>query len=216
MCVINISVIKKISFVFIPFAFGVIATISIYRVLVNRHDLSPVTTPLTSSVEKPPSAALVGTITAFSGTVLWLSRVANSPVAITQPQSIQQGEELQTKNGTITVSFTNTATIQLAKNAQLSIIQTLPVDIVFQQTQGTVTYTASGSLPVSIRGLDLLVTMKKGTETVSVDAKKQLVTVLVTDGSAIAAYTHNNKTQVVTVSQKEKFTFDNNEKNITD
>lgn len=165
------------------------------------------------SIANPPSASLVGNITALSGSVLWQPRTANKPQAIYQPQSIQQGEELLTQNGTVTVAFPNTATVQLSKNAHISIIQTLPVDIVFQQSQGEVTYTALGSLPVSVRGLDILVSLKSAKGTVAVDPQKQLVIVLVKDGSVTAAYTDsNNTTQVLTVSQGKNLIFDNKKK----
>lgn len=194
---------------------GFLATVLAY-VVVATHPaglLSPLS-KARFSLADAPSQSLVGTITATSGTVLWLSRVATTPVGITGLHSVHQGEELQTENGEVTVEFPKSIKAQLQKASHISLIQTLPATIVIEQKQGIVSYTNAGAvIPLSVRSLTLLISVLNGKVTVSTDVKKSLVSVQVTSGTVQVAFTDaTNASQVTTLSVGKSLIFNSQTK----
>lgn len=162
------------------------------------------------SLEKAPSESLSASIASFSGDVEWTSRVATTPAKLTSVKNFQQGEDIQTgKNGSITLSILNKAVIALSSNTMISLIQTLPANIVISQTTGTVVYTKKDSTPFSVRSGDLLINILSGTTDVHVDTENKRVVATVHTGSITVAYTDTqNKSQVVSAKIGQQLVFD--------
>lgn len=214
----TIKIMKSFFTIFITVIIGFAATVGTYMVFHKQHVqlLSPLS-PTHFSLANAPTDSLIGTISALSGTVSWQSRIADNPVTLQSPRQIQQGESLFTgSDGSLALTFPTIATITLLKNSQINIIQTLPVNVVIQQIDGTVTYIAqSSTTPLSIRALDLLTTSTNGQVIISVDKVKSLITLSVVNGSATIAYTDtNNKSQVMTLAVNKKIIFNNNTKKV--
>ena len=166
------------------------------------------------SIENAPSQSLTGEVTSISGNVSWQSRTANYATLITFPVKLLQGEEIDTQNnGEAIITFSKVGKITVSPNTQVNFIQTLPANFVIEQKQGLSTYDKAGDVPVSVRALDLLINLEKGTCTVSVDKDTSDVTVTVNAGSATAAYNDtNSNTNILTISEGEKYLFNNNTK----
>src|SRR3989338_454957 len=85
----------------------------------------------TFSIDTPPSESLKGSIASRSGTLLCESRIASSPGKLEDTIQIQQGERLLTEDkSSATVNFAQVGSFELADNSDLSLFQTLPVDLV--------------------------------------------------------------------------------------
>lgn len=162
------------------------------------------------SIEHAPSNSIKATIATFSGKVEWLSRVATEASRLTTIRKLQQGEDIATdETGTATLQFPNLGSITLQPNTKLSIIQTIPADIVLQQNSGSVIYEKTGTLPLSIHSLALLIEQKVGTMRVTVNTNRDIVTVTVTKGSVTAAFEDgNNTTQLREISEGHILQFD--------
>lgn len=166
------------------------------------------------SIENAPKQSLTGKLTSISGKISWQSRAADQASPISFPIKLQQGEELETQdNGKGVIDFSGVGKITVFANTQVSIVQTLPVNFVVEQKSGLATYDKNGSVPLSIRALDLLINMGEGSCTVSVDKVSSNITISVASGSAKAAFNDtSNNTNIVTVKQGEKYLFNNNGK----
>lgn len=137
------------------------------------------------SIENAPTNSFQGTIATISGTVDWQSRIATQPATITQPQLVQQGENIFTKDDGMTIlQFPGNNSLKMHPNSELDIIQTLPQSFVFVQNYGTIDYITSGTIPVSVRSLHLLVALSPGESSVQVDQILPVVTVAINSGSA--------------------------------
>ena len=144
------------------------------------------------SLDKAPSQSLVGVITSMNGEVKHEKRLATESAKINSPVPIQQGESLTTGvDGNLVLTFEKAAEIIISSDTSVGIIQTLPADLVFSQSSGTVEYKKLASLPVSIRSLHLLIE-NEGDITVSVDKIYPYVTVTINSGSATFAYNNVN------------------------
>ena len=87
------------------------------------------TPSFTFSIESPPSESLKGSIVSRSGTLLFESRVSTASGEFTNNVPIEQGERLITLDkSTASVNFDQFGSMTLSENADLSFIQTLPVD----------------------------------------------------------------------------------------
>lgn len=161
------------------------------------------------SLEKAPKQSLQGQIASLSGVVLWQSRTATEGAKLLSPRILQQGENLETKdNGSVTFTFPHLGTISLQPKTKLEIIQTLPVNPVFTQDNGTATYNKSGDLPLSIKSLHLLIMPKTGMLTVTTSEKLKTVRVSLANGSAEAAYEDtDNNTQTVMLKSDETLVY---------
>jgi hypothetical protein len=166
------------------------------------------------SLNNAPSDSLTGIIASMSGNVIWLSRTANKPVQLKAPRVIQQGEEVGTgSNGKAVIRIQNIASLLLHPDAHVSIVQLLPQNFVFQQDKGTVHYENTIQVPLSVRSFDLLTISNRGIVTVTVDQKKQLVTVTVENGNVNEGYEDmQNNSNVVTVNAGQTFVFDDTNK----
>src|SRR5579871_5704011 len=213
---------KDIGIVILSLIVGFVTTVALY-IYLPKQNLITISIPRVTSVntthfslEKAPTQSLVGTISSLSGQVLWQSRIANAESPIIASQQIQQGESVETTDGTASIAFASALLAQIEKNTQVNIIQTLPADIVIQQTQGTTDYQRLGTIPVSIRGLDLLLSVERGEVTIVVDPLTSHVNVIVKSGKITAAYTNKqNQTNIKTISAGQQLLFNNNTKQLT-
>jgi hypothetical protein len=166
------------------------------------------------SIENAPSQSITGIVESFSGNVAWQSRSANYATLINSPVKLQQGDEINVQdNGQAITSFPNIVKISISPNTQVNFIQTLKVNFVAEEKQGNAFYEKTGSIPVSIRAFDLLINLKNGAFSISVDKESAMVVINVGSGSATAAYIDtDNNTQILTIKEKQKYQFNNDTK----
>ncbi len=160
------------------------------------------------SLEKAPTQSLVGNITNLEGTILFESRLATESAKIIKPQEIQQGEELATLgDGKLTLDFKDVAQINMAENSDLSVVQTLPSNLVFRQKLGSVEYKKLGQIPLSVRVGHLLIDTN-ATTNVSFTADSPITTVTQINGIALIAYNDlENNSNVINLLAGQTLTF---------
>jgi hypothetical protein len=203
----------RILLLFLLFVLVGFSLVGGYRYVMSMQQGSSKIVPVITtnfSLKKAPSESLRGTIASMSGTVQWLSRTANKPVRVTAPRSIQQGESLSTgKNGRAIVLIKNDSLISLAPDTALTFIQLLPVNFVIGQEKGTVTYTNSMQVPISVKSFDFLMIIDNGVGQIATNDKEKTVTLTVTKGSVNAGFEdEQNNNTVVTINAGEKYVFD--------
>ncbi len=178
--------------------------------------ISPIATSGGFSLEQAPSKSLKGTIS-FTGSLEWQSRIATMPALLTQPVSLQQGEIIITKDtGRATIEFPNAVSISASPNTEIEFIQTLPDNFVVLQRQGKADYKKSGTTPLSLRILGMILKQNEGEISASIDDTGSLLTISVIKGSITAAYNDvDYLSNVLTVSEGETLTFDNETKTAT-
>ncbi len=166
------------------------------------------------SLENAPADSLRGKIATLSGDVKWQDRVATQSSQITSPVTIQQGEELITgDNGKVQVEIPTAVIINISPKTNLSFVQTLPQNVVFSQTKGKVEYQKTGTVPVSIRVLRLLVEERQGDITISISNIKPITTINVRVGSVTVAYNDPQNVSIVkTLDSGKQFIFNNDTK----
>lgn len=210
--------IKNIILFLVPFLISTLVVI-IYFKLTNK--ISTITLPQVPSIsfsdlikfsrfslDKAPSNSLVGVITSMSGEVLYESRMATESAIITKSQEIQQGEGVTTGDGgKLTINLKDAVEINLEGNSGVNIIQTLPANLVFKQTLGSVYYKKLGIYTVSIRVGHLLIE-NKGEIKISFTKNSPITTVTVINGSATIAYNNlNNTSKVVNLEEGQNLQF---------
>lgn len=205
---------KQLSVTLVLFVGGSLAAFFLWYLHYQSPGLSgsvPTTIPVQTlfSLDQAPKNALRGTITSQSGRIDWQSRTAAAPIQLPANIVLQQGETLIASTGaTLTASFADAGTIRLGSAANMDIIQTLPDGLVFVQKNGTVTYTARQSLPVSVRSFHLLSTIAAGAMTTSIDTDVGTIKVAVTKGRAIVAFNDTDLiSQVIAVDEGKSFLF---------
>lgn len=209
---------KKILLFFIPFSITVTVVVGYFKITQKISSISVPGLPSVSfsdlvklsrfSLEKAPSASLVGTITLMEGEVMHEERLATESAKITTPIPIQQGESLLTGvDGKIILTFEKAAEVNMFPETSVNIIQTLPANLVFYQTKGTATYIKLANIPVSIRTRRLLIE-NYGDITITMDKIEPVITITVNSGSATFAYNNlDNISQVLTVNEQKTLTF---------
>jgi hypothetical protein len=160
------------------------------------------------SVSTPPTKSKKGQIVHISGDVFWESRTATEPARITSARQLQQGESLYTgPTGLAGISLDESFLFDLAADTKLSLLQTLPEQIVLGQDGGSVTYKNSSDSLLSVRVLPLLVVMKEAEMMVAVD--DGTIAVTVQSGSVQIAF--NDLENIVTkveLMKGQKYLFD--------
>jgi len=208
--------IKNIFLFIISILIGVTAVISGYLWVAPRDSqiLKPFFPKTLFSIENAPSKSLSGKLASLSGNVSWQSRTANYATLITSSVKLQQGEEINVQNnGKAVMDFPQVATITASSNTQINFIQTLPANFVVEQKQGLSVYDKNGDIPVSVRALDLLINIEKGTCTVSVDKDTSDIIVTVNSGSVAVAFNDTgNNTNILTINQGKEYLFNNDTK----
>ena len=171
------------------------------------------TTP-TFSIETPPSESLKGSIVSKTGIIFWESRIATAPSELKENVQIQQGEELLTheKSG-ITVNFDQVGTIVLSENADLSFIQTLPVDFVVEQKNGTIKYTMNGKTPLSIKIRSALITKTSGEIQITATDGDPIVLISTLQGTAKIGFNDlDYVSQVFTLREGQMYEYNSDER----
>lgn len=161
------------------------------------------------SIEQPPKNSLKGTIKSMSGIVKWESRTATAPSEIIKPVTIQQGEVLETgETGETTIIFKDIASITLSPDSILSITQTLPINFVFDQKDGSVSFEKLGETPISVRALHLLTKINSGKLTLTIDKETGKITINVKRGSATVGFNNlENVSTVLNIQEGKKFIY---------
>jgi hypothetical protein len=166
------------------------------------------------SIEAAPTESIKGTIMKRQGEILWESRIATEPAALTENVLIKQGERLVTgDNGTVTVDFPKVGLISLNEDADLSFIQALPVDFVVQQKKGLVKYEIQGDVPLSIRIRSGLVTKASGTIEITVTEDDSLIYISPVEGTATIGFNDLDfVSQVFTLREGETYEYNSDER----
>ena len=133
---------------------------------------------------------------------------------LTEAITIQQGETLiASDEGKLTVSFNPAATITLFPETQVEIIQTLPLNLVFNQTKGIGQYQVSGASPVTIRGFNLIVNIDEGLLNIDTDEETGVITLSLKTGAAKVGYNSPEfDSKVWSLEPGDIFEYDSNER----
>lgn len=172
-------------------------------------------TPIpTFSIESPPSESLKGSIASRSGELLWESRVATQPSELKDTIQIQQGERLITKGkSSVTLHFDHVGSLVFSENADVSFIQTLPIDFVVQQNKGTVQYTINGNTPVSIRIRNALITKLSGVIQIAMKDEESIISISTIQGTAQIGFNNlDYVSQVFTLREGQVYEYNSDER----
>ncbi|MBI3980725.1 hypothetical protein HY345_01885 [Candidatus Microgenomates bacterium] len=210
---------KRILIIIFCFSLGVISAY-FFILWQNKKEVAKIVsflpekiTPSKSafSLENAPTESLKATISSISGEILWQSRTATEPGALlSKDLPIQQGEKLiASKSGSLTLNFDLAGELSLFPNTEIEIVQTLPVNLVFKQTQGVVDYESkANTFAVLINRL--LVSFSNAAANVSVNDTTGVITVKVYRGQVTAAYNDKNfLSQRFLLQENDRFIFDN-------
>ena len=162
------------------------------------------------SLKNAPQKTLKGNVASTSGTVKWLSRVAAKSVQIHAPHKVQQGESLSTgKNSEAVVTINNAAAISILSNTDVNFIQLLPINVVLEQNDGSVTYQNTIQVPISVRSFNLVTVLTQGVATIAADKRSKTVIVTILKGVAREGYQDTqSESNIVTLTAGEQFVFD--------
>ena len=182
---------------------GVLGVI-IYGIL-QKNPGKPVAS-IIQTVTKPnfdiaiaPSESIRGSIKQMTGEVFWQSRTATESSQINSLISLQQGEEIQTKeNGNLTMEFPNVTNMVIAPKTQIDFVQTLPTEFVMSIASGSANFKKLNETPVSIRSYHLLVRQNSGEIGINVDTEKGFTNLNIISGSVTVAYNDLNLDSHVT------------------
>lgn len=118
----------------------------------------------------PPRQALTGRLTNIIGEVKYLSRQATATALITSETTLFQGESVAVDaTSSVKIMLPSVGEVNVLTNGEVTLSNAAPTSLLFVQTGGRVTYSASNSaVPISIRSLHLLVTLASGSATISV------------------------------------------------
>jgi len=166
------------------------------------------------SVETPPSESLRGTISSRSGTLFWESRVATEPAKLTDSAPIEQGERLISKEkSNAVVVFNTVGTMKLSENTDVSFIQTLPIDFVVEQKEGIIQYEMNGTVPLSIRMRNALITKTSGTIQIEMKSGDSVIRVSTLKGTAQIGFNDSDYvSQVFTLREGQVYDYDSSER----
>lgn len=145
--------------------------------------------PTKFSLDQAPSDSIKGQITNMTGEIWWQSRTATEPAQLLDKIPIQQGEILMaSESGNLTIEFAPAVTVTLFPDTKMEVIQTLPLNLVFNQTKGVGQYQKTGDSPVSIRSLNLIVNLENGLINIDVDEETEEIILGLKTGSAKVGY----------------------------
>ncbi len=199
----------KIS-LFVSALIGFIFGLLIMLLLPNSMLFSGKVTATLFSIANAPRQTIHAQIVSFSPDIYWESRVATIPAILTSKIALSQGEEIDTGSGSAILSLSPVGIISLAKNTTLDFIQLLPLNIVLSQSKGSVSYDNSNNGQLGVVVGNLLVQVISGKCSVTVDSKKNTITISVASGNVLAAYNDTNySSHVQTLAAKQIYIFDN-------
>jgi hypothetical protein len=210
--------IRNIILFLVPFLISTFAVIIYFKLTNKISTISLPTVPSISfsdiikfsrfSLAKAPSQTFLGNITMMDGEVKYEDRNATEAARIYSAVNVQQGESIYTGvDGQTTLNFKDAVEVNIEKDSGVNVIQTLPLDLVFKQTLGSVTYKKLGTYPVSIRVGHLLIECQGETK-VSFTKESPITTVVVVNGAATIAYNNlNNNSRVVNLTTGQTLEF---------
>lgn len=203
---------KKTLIIF--FLLGFVAVFAYFYIRTQNISLPVVSTnsPIAKdefSLDLPPKESLSGEIVTMTGDIFWESRVASTPALIVKPVPVEQGEDIQTgDNGKTKIDFPKGVSVTMSPQSEISFVQTLPKNFVFEQKSGQSSYITQGEVPLSIRISHLLILLSNGQMDVSIDKLTGKINASVKKGEAKAGYNdRQNVSQVETISFGKTFTF---------
>ena len=212
------KIFKKVLLFTIPFLLTTAVVVAYFKLTQKISTISIPNIPSVSfsdlvkfsrfSLDKAPSQSLVGNITSMDGEVRYESRTATESAKISAPVSVQQGEGLSTgDSGSFVLNFKDVADISVSSNSGINVVQSLPADLVFAQTLGSVEYKKIGDYPVTIR-VGHLIVEDSGDIKISFTADSPITTIVVINGSTTVAYNNlYNVSKVVKVSTGQTLKF---------
>lgn len=171
---------------------------------------TPISKAVPFSLDTPPKNSLKGTMEK-TGTIYFESRSASEEAVLLEAKPVLQGEAYRTdEKASLRIFYPGKLTTILNDQTTLSIIQTIPTNFTFSQTNGTVTYEKiDPSIPVGVRALHLLISQKEGSMDVTVDADAGQVIISVTKGEVTMAFNDLELLSTVTTLQTgDAYTFD--------
>ena len=160
------------------------------------------------SLEDPPSESLRGQIATMSGEIYWQGRIATESSQIFDPQEILQGESVSIKKDSdLTIEFDNACIIEMSENTSVNVIQTLPINLVFRQSDGSAVFNRTGENPLSVRTLSLLSDIN-GKAKITIDKDKNTIYLEVISGSTTVAYNDLEFiSRQMTIEENQTYTF---------
>lgn len=170
--------------------------------------------PTKFSLDQAPSDSIKGQITNLTGEIWWQSRTATEPAELKEAIEIQQGETLiASESGNLTIEFSPAATVSLFPETQIEIVQTMPLNLVFNQTKGVGQYQVFGSSPVTVRSLNLIVNLEDGLLVVDTDEETGQIILGLKTGKAKVAYNSPEfDSKVWELEPGDVFEYDSNER----
>ena len=159
----------------------------------------------------PPANALNGQITTLDGAAFRLARFAGDTAPAKIDDTIFQGESLITANKSAAeVTFPS---IDFSPISQVNFISTTADSFLLNQTGGTVDYTLSGTKPVSIKVLHLLIELKTGIARVKINSFA--ITIDILSGSATLGYNSlDNVTQIHQLSESQRTVYNDTTRSV--
>jgi hypothetical protein len=169
--------------------------------------------PTKFSLENAPSDSIRGQITNMSGDIWRQSRTATEPAKLTEAVPIQQGEVLiASVSGKISVNFDPAVKLTLFPDTRVEIVQTLPLNLVFNQTRGVGQYLVTGQAPLTVRSLNLIVNLDDGLLVVDTDEEAGAIILGLKTGRAKVGYNSPGlESRVWELEPGDVFEFDSNE-----
>jgi hypothetical protein len=159
---------------------------------------TPTQIPFDFFPANPPKDSLIGEISSPSGEILWQSRTSTGAATLGQVTQIKQGEKLVTKNNSqVTINFSPGIIIQEFSASDIEFIQTLTQNVVINQLSGRVSYNQTGTIPLSIRTLHLLVNVASPDLVITTNSENDLVYLDIYAGSVTLGY-NNPDFQTIT------------------
>lgn len=146
---------------------------------------SPTATPF--SLKNAPSQSLKGKLHIIADDVIFEDRVASEAAKITEDMSLQQGEHIETGNTGRAKIFFDPVAIDIFPESAIDIVQTLPVNLVFNFLKGRISIERFSDKTVSVRTKHLLIDIT-GKADIEIDKDKPLISINVSSGSAVLAY----------------------------
>lgn len=187
---------------------------SVPKAIISIDKKEPNFKPTQFSLDQAPSESIRGTITQMDGEIWRQSRTATEPAKLIEPIIVQQGETLiASDEGKLTIEFNPGATVILFPNSKLEIIQTLPLNLVFNQTKGIGQYQVSGTNPITVRSFNLIVNIDNGLINIDTDEETGAIILGLKTGQATVAYNSPEfESRVWELEPGDVFEYDSNER----
>lgn len=179
---------------------------------------TPSPTPtINFSIETPPRLSLKGKVASLSSNVFYISRSSSQEQIFNPDQQVLQGETIISSNSAnIQFSFYQDNLVKLSEKTSLEIIQSLPNNIVYKQISGNAYYKISNQ-KTSVIITPLLLFSDSGEFTISIDDKRKILKVTVSQGEITIAFNDTQYNSIVkSFKKRETLSFDLVNKQIVD